>query len=98
MLERRNRAIALRPRQENNSRCNLHMKRIQFASAEAVEKVGVDIAIVAERPIVETITANGEIVLRRNADGPFFEPRAGHGLARRRSRLATAWRRATCWR
>ena len=37
------------------------MKRIQFASAEAVEKVGVDIAIVAERPIVETIVANGEI-------------------------------------
>ena len=61
MLERANRAVTLRPRQENNSRCSLHMKRIQFASAEAVEKVGVDIAIVAERPIVETIVANGEI-------------------------------------
>lgn len=61
MLERANRAIALRPRQENNSRCSLHMKRIQFASAESVEKVGVDIAVVAERPIVETIVANGEI-------------------------------------
>ena len=62
MLERANRAIALRPRSENNSRCSLHMKRIQFASAESVEKVGVDIAIVAERPIVEAIVANGEIV------------------------------------
>jgi cobalt-zinc-cadmium efflux system membrane fusion protein len=61
MLERANRAVTLRPRPENNSRCNLHMKRIQFASVEAVEKVGVDIAIVAERPIVETIVANGEI-------------------------------------
>ncbi len=61
MLERANRAIALRPRQENNSRCSLHMKRIQFASAESVEKVGVDIAVVAERPIVESIAANGEI-------------------------------------
>jgi cobalt-zinc-cadmium efflux system membrane fusion protein len=61
MVDRANRAVALRPRQENNSRCNLHMKRIQFASTEAVEKVGVDIAIVAERPIVETIVANGEI-------------------------------------
>ncbi len=61
MLDRANRAIALRPRSENNSRCNLHMKRIQFASAEAVDKVGVEIAIVAERPIVETIAANGEI-------------------------------------
>src|SRR3954463_12982470 len=44
MVDRANRAVALRPRQENNSRCNLHMKRIQFASTEAVEKVGVDIA------------------------------------------------------
>src|SRR5262245_55711503 len=61
MLERAHRAIALRPRGENNSRCNLHLKRIQFASLAAVEKVGVDIAIVGERPIVETIVANGEI-------------------------------------
>src|SRR4051794_29177082 len=61
MIERANRAVTLRPRQENNSRCNLHMKRIQFASAEALEKVGVDIAVVVERPIVETIVANGEI-------------------------------------
>src|SRR5436190_11450885 len=61
MLERANRAVTLRPRPENNSRCSLHMKRIQFASAEAVEKAGVDIAIAAERPILETIVANGEI-------------------------------------
>lgn len=62
MLERANEAIALRPRAENNSRCTLHRKRIQFASADAVEKVGVDIAIVAEKPVVEAIVANGEIV------------------------------------
>jgi cobalt-zinc-cadmium efflux system membrane fusion protein len=62
MLERAQKAIALRPRSENNSRCTLHRKRIQFASNEALEKVGVDIAIVAEKPIVEAVTANGEIV------------------------------------
>lgn len=61
MLERAQKAIAERPRQENNSRCTLHRKRIQFASADAVEKVGVDIAIVGEQPIVEAIVANGEI-------------------------------------
>lgn len=61
MLERAQKAIAERPRQENNSRCTLHRKRIQFASADAVEKVGVDIAIVGEHPIVEAIVANGEI-------------------------------------
>jgi cobalt-zinc-cadmium efflux system membrane fusion protein len=62
MLERAQKAIALRPRPENNSRCTLHRKRIQFASTESVEKVGVDIAIVAEKPVVEAVIANGEIV------------------------------------
>lgn len=62
MLERAQRAIALRPRVENNSRCNLHRKHVQFATAESLEKVGVDIAIVGEKPIVEAVTANGEIV------------------------------------
>jgi membrane fusion protein, heavy metal efflux system len=62
MLERAQKAISLRPRPENNSRCTLHRKRIQFASTEALDKVGVDIAIVAEKPIVEAVTANGEIV------------------------------------
>ncbi len=62
MLERAQRALALRPRAENNSRCNLHLKRIQFASNEAVEKIGVDIAIVGEKPVIEAVVANGEIV------------------------------------
>lgn len=62
MLERAQRAIALRPRVENNSRCNMHRKHVQFASVEALEKVGVDIAIVGEKPIVEAVSANGEIV------------------------------------
>jgi cobalt-zinc-cadmium efflux system membrane fusion protein len=61
MRERASRALALRPRLENNSRCALHLRRIQFASAQAVEKVGIDIAIVQERLIVEAITANGEV-------------------------------------
>jgi len=62
MLDRARRALALRPRAENNSRCALHQKRIQFASIQAVEKAGVDIAIVVERPIVEAAVANGEVV------------------------------------
>lgn len=62
MLERAQRALALRPRVENNSRCNIHRKHVQFASTEAVEKVGVDIAIVGEKPVVEAVTANGELV------------------------------------
>jgi cobalt-zinc-cadmium efflux system membrane fusion protein len=61
-LERAAAALALRPRSENNSRCQLHKSRIQFASVEAVEKAGVDIAVAIQRPIVEAIEANGEVV------------------------------------
>src|SRR5205807_2349873 len=50
MLDRAARALAVKPRAENSSLCRLHLKRIQFASVEAVEKAGVDIAVVQERP------------------------------------------------
>lgn len=66
MLDRASRALAVKPRAENNSLCKLHLKRVQFASAEAVEKAGVDIAIVQERPIIEAATANGELVYDQN--------------------------------
>jgi cobalt-zinc-cadmium efflux system membrane fusion protein len=61
-LERADRALALRPRPENNSRCKLHERRIQFASAQAVEKVGIEIAVVKRRAMTEAVTANGEII------------------------------------
>jgi cobalt-zinc-cadmium efflux system membrane fusion protein len=61
MRQRAGRALALRPRPENNSLCKLYRSRIQFTSAAAVEKAGVDIAVVVERPIVEAIPANGEV-------------------------------------
>lgn len=56
------RALDLSPRPENNPLCNLHQRRIQFASIEAAEKAGIDIAIVDTAPIVEAISANGEVV------------------------------------
>ncbi|HEY2839917.1 MAG TPA: efflux RND transporter periplasmic adaptor subunit, partial [Pirellulales bacterium] len=59
--ERAARALALRPRAENNSRCKLHLRRIQFASIEALDKAGVDIAVVTQRPIIEAVTAPGEV-------------------------------------
>ena len=61
-IEQADRALALMPRSENNSRCKLHERRVQFASAEALTKSGVDIAVVQEQPLVETISANGEVV------------------------------------
>jgi cobalt-zinc-cadmium efflux system membrane fusion protein len=66
MLERASRALVVKPRPENNSLCNLHLRRVQFASAEAVEKAGVDIAVVQEHPIIEAAIANGEVVYDQN--------------------------------
>lgn len=60
-LERARNALMLVPRPENSSRCKLHLRRIQFASTKAVEKVGLDIAVVQQQPIVEAILANGEV-------------------------------------
>jgi cobalt-zinc-cadmium efflux system membrane fusion protein len=61
-IERANRALALMPRTENNIRCIHYQRRIQFASAEAIEKAGIDIAIAQEGAVVEAISANGEII------------------------------------
>jgi len=61
-LERAARALSVMPRPENRSVCKLHERRIQFASIEAIEKAGVDIAVVQSRPLIETVVANGEIV------------------------------------
>jgi len=43
-LERAQRALAFLSRPENNNKCKLHHRRIQFASLAAVEKAGIDVA------------------------------------------------------
>lgn len=63
------RAIAVRARAENNSRNTMHRSRVQFSSAEAVTKAGVDVDVVQERRMVEAIEANGEIVFDPNRVG-----------------------------
>ena len=54
-------AISLIDRPENNSLSTLHQSRVQFASKESAEKAGVDVDVVAEQPMTEAITANGEV-------------------------------------
>ena len=80
-LARAERALALRPRAENNSRCTLHQKRIQFASIDALNRAGVDIALVQKRPVIEAVTANGEII--------FDETHSAHLSSRA---AGTVWR------
>src|SRR5262245_28530437 len=58
---RAERALRLRQRPENNVNCLLYRKRVQFESAATMAKAGVDVAVVEERPMVEAITASGEL-------------------------------------
>jgi cobalt-zinc-cadmium efflux system membrane fusion protein len=74
-------ALALLDRPENNSRCKLHERRIQFASAASAEKAGVDVDVVQEAPMSEAVTAPGEVT---------YDPTR---VARLSSRLpGTVWR------
>lgn len=54
-------AIRLMARPENNSRNTMHTRRIQFASIDSVTKSGVDVDVVQERPMTDSIAANGEL-------------------------------------
>ncbi len=79
--QRARRALALRPRPKNDPGCKLSLRRIQFASKEAADKAGIDIGLVERGPLVETISATGEVV---------YDPTR---VARLASRAAgTAWR------
>jgi cobalt-zinc-cadmium efflux system membrane fusion protein len=60
-VARARRALDLLPRPENGSRCELYKRRIQFASEEAVEKAGIDVRAVGRAPLVESVSANGEV-------------------------------------
>lgn len=55
-------AIGLRPRAKNDPGCKMHLRRIQFPSLAALDKSGVDIALVDRGRVVESIGAAGEIV------------------------------------
>lgn len=55
-------ALAVVARAENNSRNTLHRNRVQFSSAEAASKAGIDVDVAQERPMTDAIEANGEIL------------------------------------
>jgi cobalt-zinc-cadmium efflux system membrane fusion protein len=55
-------ALSVRDRKENNLGCTLYRSRVQFASVDAVREAGIDVELAETRPIVESISANGEII------------------------------------
>jgi cobalt-zinc-cadmium efflux system membrane fusion protein len=77
MRERARRALALLPRPENDRKCKLHLRRIQFASEEAVARAGVEVAPVWEAAITEAVTANGEVTYDQTRVARVSSPVAG---------------------
>ncbi len=49
------------PRPENNSKCKLQQRRIQFATTEIIERLGIEVTPAKYAPISESVMANGEI-------------------------------------
>jgi cobalt-zinc-cadmium efflux system membrane fusion protein len=61
-LARAERALKLRPRPANSRSCQHHLRRIQFVSKEAIDRVGIRVAPVERGPVQETIHAPGKVV------------------------------------
>jgi len=76
-LARAQRALNFSPRSENNSKCKLHQRRIQFVSREAVDKAGFEVEEVGEEPVEETISANGEVTYDQTRVARVTTPVAG---------------------
>jgi cobalt-zinc-cadmium efflux system membrane fusion protein len=60
-LARAERALAAAGRPANSRKCKLRERRIQFASARAMEKAGVDVAPAWRGPVAEAVAAAGEV-------------------------------------
>jgi membrane fusion protein, heavy metal efflux system len=54
-------AIGVRPRNVHNSVDTLHTQVVQFASAEAMERAGIEVDVVSTAPMREEIVAHGEV-------------------------------------
>ncbi|MCI0684905.1 MAG: efflux RND transporter periplasmic adaptor subunit [Gemmataceae bacterium] len=76
-LARAKHALDLKERPANSPRCTIAERRLQFASAEVVDKMGIDIAPAWQGPVVEFITASGEIVYEQPRVAPVATAIAG---------------------
>ncbi len=59
-FERARRALEFADRPENDPGSKTYLRRVQFASAEAAEKAGIDVRPAARDRVVESVPASGE--------------------------------------
>ena len=76
-LDRAQRALDLKERPENNPKCKICNRRLQLASAEMMDKMGVEVAPVWRAPIVEAVAASGELQFKGHRVAPVYTPVAG---------------------
>lgn len=76
-LARADRALAMKERKANGQKCKIHHRRIQFANADVMDKMGIDIRPVSTGPIVETVSASGELAFEQPLVAPVSAPVAG---------------------
>lgn len=76
-LARAKRALELKERSSNSSKCKISERRLQFASLEVMEKMGVKDDLAWPGPVVEFISASGEIVYEQPRVAPVSTPVAG---------------------
>lgn len=53
--------LTLFPRTANSAKCELHKRRLQFATVEAADKAGIDVDVVDLRPMTEVVNGHGEL-------------------------------------
>jgi cobalt-zinc-cadmium efflux system membrane fusion protein len=69
-LVRAKRALDLKERPENSAKCKTHLRRVQLASDDVVEKMGLGFAIAWPGPVSETVSVSGEITYEQPRVAP----------------------------
>ena len=76
-LDRAQRALAFTDRPVNHPKYRLHLRRLQFASLDAVDRAGIKVTPAWQGHVEEAITANGEITYGQGRVAVLSAPVAG---------------------
>lgn len=70
-------ALKVMDRQPNDSKCGLHLLRLQFADEATAEKMGIEFEAVSERPMEDHVIAISEVIYEPTAVARLSSPVGG---------------------